>query len=154
MKIHDDIKLCFAAVGLAAMFLLCSCQTTSPRQAVSDSIPYIQPITEAISVAALTLGIKDESERTEVANQMYAIAVGVRSLSGGAVPTTEQLQAAIISFGGSRSRYASLAQSVAGLYSSYFQSVKGDPKLVLDVLEQLARGCENAAAQVAKLEVQ
>jgi len=136
------------AFGIFATFSVFSgCGNLTPRQVVEESVDFLPAVAQAVSVIAIS-SIEDPKERQEVANYMYAIAHGIRSLSGGKVPSVEEIQSTIIVFGGKKSQFASLAKVVSGFYEGYYAKVKGDPKLALQVLESLARGCENAATSI------
>ena len=52
--------------------------------------------------AVLDFAVKQSGTRTRLANEMYAAASAVYSLSGGTFPTPAQFQANILAFGGSQ----------------------------------------------------
>lgn len=137
------MKKLLLPIALAGL-LFTGCETIS----VHDSVPFIAPVTKAVTIAAINFTLDNEEDRREVADQMYAIAAGVRSLSGGEIPSPEAVNHAITSFGGSKSRYADLAQAVSGIYATYFKKLDGNAQEAFEVLEAIARGCEEAAAQI------
>ena len=130
---------------LAFLFFV-GCATTEPRQVVQNALPYIPAVTAAIGTATLALAVDDPVERKQISDELYAVAMGVRSLMGGVAPTAAQLQAAVTSFGGGKSRYAGLGASLAGVWSGFYPQVaRGDVKLAFDVLAAISDGIETVA---------
>lgn len=130
----------------ACLVLLAGCHTPPPRQLVQDALPYIPSITAAVGTVALQLAIEDPVERKSVSDSMYAIALGIRSLMGGVAPTEKQIQDAVTSFGGSKTRYAALGEALAGVWAGFYPQVaRGDTKLAFSVLESIAVGVETCA---------
>jgi hypothetical protein len=87
--------------------------------------------------------------RTALANEMYAAANAVYSLSGGSFPTGAQFQSTILAFGGSQSdaEYAQFATAISSLYTAYYgKLVSGDAKTASDLLNAIAGGIEDATA--------
>lgn len=108
----------------------------------------ISAISESATFFVLQTQVK-ESERKEVAAQVYAIASGIRSLSGGTAPTVDQVKGAILAFGSDQTRYAPLSRAVGGLYADFYKSnVSGDTATALRVLESIASGIEAGAASI------
>ena len=88
----------------------------------------------------------NEKDRTEVANYIYSVAHGVRTLTAGRVPSPEELKATIELFTPDASRWVFLGTSISSVYGGIHSQIKGDPKLALEYLEAIASGCEDAAA--------
>jgi hypothetical protein len=87
--------------------------------------------------------------RTRLANEMYAAANAVYSLSGGAFPAPAQFESSILAFGGSQAdaNYAQFSTAIAGLYAAYYPKlVTGDTKTATDLLNAIAGGIEDATA--------
>jgi hypothetical protein len=131
--------------------LLTSCVTTQ-QQLVQDALPAVPTAVSVAGTIALNLGVKDAAQRQSIANQMYAVAVAIRSLSSGAGPDPASFNAALKSFTGHDSQMDGVISAVGSLWSAYFPSVQGDPKLALDILEALAQGAEKTAENVLKLQ--
>lgn len=131
-------------IGLIA-FQLSGCA----NETVSN---YVNPGNARIATAlvcsnTLTFAVSD-TDRAQVADYIYSIAKGIRTLSGGKVPTTGDVEHAVGLFSpGNSKRWASLGTSIAGVYGGVFAQIKGNPKLALEYLEAIAGGCEDAAAQ-------
>lgn len=97
----------------------------------------------------LTFAVNSE-DQAEVANYIYSVAQAVRTLSGGKVPTRDELQRTINLFTPGAGKWATLSTNIAGIYGGVFIQIKGDPKLALEYLEALAAGCEDAAQPFLK----
>ena len=90
-----------------------------------------------------------DRERSRLANEMYAAASAVYSLSGGAFPSPAQFQSSILAFGGSQTdaNYAQFSTAIAGLYAAYYPKLlTGDTKTATDLLNAIAGGIEDATA--------
>ena len=115
---------------------------------IQASLPYIQTAAGIATGAALNFAIKDATERTTVANQIWAASQAVYSLTNGQVPTVQQLQTAILSFGGSQTdaNYANFASSITAIYASYYNKLSGNGQLAVQVLNALASGAQTGAS--------
>jgi hypothetical protein len=122
--------------------------TGSTASAVIEAaLPFIRTGAAVATGAVLDFTVQQSSTRTQLANEMYAAASAVYSLSGGSFPTPAQLQSTIASFGGSQAdaNYAQFSAAIAGLYSSYYSKlVTGNAKTASDVLNAVAGGIEDA----------
>lgn len=131
--------------------LLCICLVgcvTTPRQTLEDSLPFIPGATSLASGIVIKFALTNAAEQREVADSMYAVAHGVRSLMNGTVPSTTELRATITQFAPSAAHWADLSTSLGSIYSGFYGKIDGDPKLAMQVLEAIARGCELAASQI------
>jgi len=153
-----------AALGLAGVSLgLAACGTTTGSSASSGtppsatggtasaiieaSLPLIRTGASVATGAVLDFAVKQSSTRTRLANEMYAAASAVYSLSGGTFPTAAQFQANILAFGGSQTdaSYAQFATAISSLYASYYPKLAtGDGKTATDLLNAIAGGIEDA----------
>lgn len=135
----------FAIVAIA----IPSCSTTHS---------FINP-TNARTATALVctnalLFAKTDTERTTTANYIYAVAQAIRSLSGGKVPTTDEMKAAINAFTPSGQKYAVLGTNLASIWGAFYphiiygQHARSNSAVALDYLESIAAGCEDASASV------
>jgi hypothetical protein len=116
---------------------------------IEASLPVIQTGASVATGAVLDFAVKSSSTRTTLANEMYAAANAVYSLSGGTFPTAAQFQASILAFGGTQTdvSYAQFATSIASLYAVYYPKlVTGNAKTASDLLNAIAGGIENATA--------
>lgn len=144
--LRDALRRPTVAAAAACLMLSVGCSTTEPRQVVQNALPYIPAVTAAIGTATLSLAVDDPVERKEISDELYAVALGVRSLMGGVAPTAAQIQEAVTSFGGGKSRYVGLGASLAGLWSGFYPQVaRGDVKLAFDVLAAISDGIEAVA---------
>jgi hypothetical protein len=97
--------------------------------------------------AVLDFAVKQSATRTRLANEMYAAANAVYSLSGGTLPAPAQFESSILAFGGSKTdaNYAQFSTAIAGLYEAYYPKlITGDSKTASDLLNALAGGIEDA----------
>ena len=114
---------------------------------IEAALPLIRTGASVATGAVLNFAVKQSSTRTRLANEMYAAANAVYSLSGGTFPTPAQFQSSILAFGGSQTdaNYAQFASAISALYSSYYAKlVTGDAKTATDVLNAIAGGIEDA----------
>jgi len=150
--------------GLAGMALsLTACATTAASSTeaapattgetgsatIEAALPIIRTGASVATGAVLDFAVTQSSTRTRLANEMYAAASAVYSLSGGTFPTTAQFQASILAFGGSQAdaSYAQFASAISTLYSAYYPSLAtGDGKTATDLLNAIAGGIEDATA--------
>ena len=122
----------------------------TPAPAPFDPTPYL-PLIEVGSSAAtgavLDFAVTDPAERTALANKIYSAANAIYSLLvAGTVPTVDQLQGAVLAFGGNQTdaNYAKFATSLSGIYSAYYPKIQGNSKAALQILGALAAGAQDA----------
>jgi hypothetical protein len=116
---------------------------------IEAALPLIRTGASVATGAVLDFAVTQSSTRTRLANEMYAAASAVYSLSGGAFPAPAQFEASILAFGGSQTDagYAQFSTAIAGLYASYYPKlVTGDTKTAGDLLNAIAGGIEDATA--------
>jgi hypothetical protein len=122
--------------------------TTSTTSAtIEAALPLVRTGAAVATGAVLDFAVTQSSTRTRLANEMYAAASAVYSLSGGSFPTPTQFQSNIVAFGGSQTdaSYAQFSTAIAGLYSSYYPKlITGDTKTATDLLNAIAGGIEDA----------
>jgi hypothetical protein len=128
--------------------------TTAPAQgpvpatsAIESALPLIRTGAAVATGAVLDFAVKQTGTRTRLANEMYAAADAVYSLSGGAFPSPAQFESSIVAFGGSQTdaSYAQFSTAIAGLYTAYYPKlVTGDTKTATDLLNAIAGGIEDA----------
>ena len=116
---------------------------------IEAALPLVRTGSGVATGAVLDFAVKQASTRTRLANEMYAAASSIYSLSGGSFPTPAQFQSNILAFGGSQAdaNYAQFSTAIAGLYSAYYPKlVTGDTKTATDLLNAIAGGIEDATA--------
>jgi hypothetical protein len=116
---------------------------------IEAALPLIRTGASVATGAVLDFAVKQSGTRTRLANEMYAAANAVYSLSGGAFPAPAQFQSSILAFGGSQAdaSYAQFSSAIAGLYAAYYpQLITGDTKTASDLLNAIAGGIEDATA--------
>jgi hypothetical protein len=114
---------------------------------IEAALPLIRTGASVATGAVLNFAVKQSGTRTRLANEMYAAANAVYSLSGGTFPTPAQFESNILVFGGSQAdaNYAQFATTISALYSSYYAKlVTGDAKTATDALNAIAGGIEDA----------
>jgi hypothetical protein len=143
-------------VGLTCLVLsLTACGTTgtiSPAgpttsAAIETALPLIRTGAAVATGAVLDFAVKQSGTRTRLANEMYAAANAVYSLSGGTFPAPAQFESSIRAFGGSQTEagYAQFSTAIAGLYAAYYPKLAvGDTKTATDLLNAIAGGIEDA----------
>jgi hypothetical protein len=147
------VALCGLIFGLTACGTTSSTTTPTPVATTSTvieaALPIIRTGASVATGAVLDFAVKQSDTRTRLANEMYAAASAVYSLSGGAFPTPVQFQSNILAFGGSQTdaSYAQFSTAIAGLYAAYYPKlVTGDTKTATDLLNAIAGGIEDATA--------
>ena len=158
----NKINYLFRA-GLTCLILgLTACGTTGPgvssttgtaasavsrADGIEAALPLIRTGAAVATGAVLDFAVKQSGTRTRLANEMYAAANAVYSLSGGTFPAPAQFESSILAFGGSQTDagYAQFSTAIAGLYSAYYPKlVAGDMKTATDLLNAIAGGIEDA----------
>ncbi len=137
----------FLVLGLSS----CATQPINTQTAIQDSIPYLEPAVAIACGSALQFAVTD-ADRKEIANEIDGIAKAVRTLSTGVAPTVDQLKSVIDLWAPKQDKYAELSIALGALYAGvYPQLIKNpNPQLALQVLEAIAKGCEDAAAPYAQ----
>jgi hypothetical protein len=123
--------------------------TSTATNAIEAALPLIRTGAAVATGAVLDFAVEQSSTRTRLANEMYAAASSVYSLTGGTFPTPAQFQANILAFGGSQTdaNYAQFSTAIASLYGAYYPKlVTGDSKTATDLLNAIAGGIEDATA--------
>ena len=124
-----------------------STSTSTASSVIEAALPLIRTGAAVATGAVLDFTVQQASTRTRLANEMYAAASAVYSLSGGSFPTPDQLQNTITSFGGSETdaSYAQFSSAIASLYAAYYPKLaSGDAKTAADLLNAVAGGIEDA----------
>jgi hypothetical protein len=153
----------FQAGLLSLIFTLAGCGTTGSTatptpadpsatpsetsQVVEAALPLVRTGAAVATGAVLDFAVTQSTTRTRLANEMYAAANAVYSLSGGTFPSPAQFQSSIVAFGGSQTdaSYAQFSTAIAGLYASYYPKLMtGDTKTASDLLNAVAGGIEDA----------
>jgi len=115
--------------------------------AIEAALPLVRTGAAVAAGAVLDFAVKQSSSRTRLANEMYAAANAVYSLSGGTFPAPAQFESSILAFGGSQAdaNYAQFSTAIAGLYAAYYPKLAtGDTKTAGDLLNAIAGGIEDA----------
>ena len=123
--------------------------STTTATTIEAALPFVRTGAAVAAGAVLDFAVTQSSTRTRLANEMYAAANAVYSLSGGTFPTPAQFQSGIVTFGGSQTDagYAQFSTAIAGLYAAYYPKLAtGDTKTATDLLNALAGGIEDATA--------
>lgn len=135
-------------LAILSAAILCGCSTTTNPNAANAYAKYgaaIRPGVALAGRAVLTLAVQPQ-DRADVAADMYAVSAVVRSLSYGTTPTPDQLQKSIALATPKSKEWAGLAATIFSLYGGVYPSIQGNPKLALQVLGDIADGCNDAAA--------
>jgi hypothetical protein len=120
---------------------------TTASAVIEAALPLIRTGASVATGSVLNFAVKQSGTRTRLANEMYAAANAVYSLSGGTFPAPAQFQSSILAFGGSQTdaSYAQFSTALAGLYAAYYPKlITGDTKTATDLLNAIAGGIEDA----------
>jgi len=111
------------------------------------ALPVVRISAAVATGGVLDFAVQQSGTRTRLANEMYAAAKAVYSLTGGTLPTPGEFEASIVAFGGTQAEanYAKFATVIGALYAAYYPKlVTGEAKTVADLLNALAGGIEDA----------
>lgn len=125
-----------------ALMLMGGCSTTGLQQYATPANAQIA--STMLCANTLMLAVSD-AERANAANYLYSVAAAVRSLSGGKVPTADELSAAIKLFTPNGSKWVLLATNLTSIWGAIYPKLQGNSKLALQYLEAIASGAEDAA---------
>jgi hypothetical protein len=114
---------------------------------IEAALPLVRTGAAVATGAVLDFAVQQSGTRTRLANEMYAAANAVYSLSGGTFPAPAQFESSILAFGGSQAdaNYAQFSTAIAALYAAYYPKLAtGDAKTAADLLNAIAGGIEDA----------
>jgi hypothetical protein len=114
---------------------------------IEAALPLIRTGAAVATGAVLDFTVQQGATRSRLANEMYAAASAVYSLSGGSFPTPTQLEGTITTFGGSAAdaSYAQFSSAIGSLYAAWYPKLaSGDAKTASDLLNAVAGGIEDA----------
>jgi hypothetical protein len=124
-----------------------SSATSTASAVIEAALPLVRTGAAVATGAVLDFTVQQSSTRTRLANEMYAAASAVYSLTGGSFPTPAALQSTITTFGGSQAdaSYAQFASAIGSLYAAWYPKLAtGDTKTAGDLLNAVAGGIEDA----------
>jgi hypothetical protein len=133
--------------GAGATSRTTSTSTSTASSVIEAALPLIRTGAAVATGAVLDFAVNQSSTRTRLANEMYAAASAVYSLSGGTFPSPAEFESGILAFGGSQTdaSYAQFSTAIAALYAAYYPKlVTGDTKTASDLLNAIAGGIEDA----------
>jgi hypothetical protein len=151
-----SLTACASAPSGAAAANPPSATAPSGSVAIEAALPLVRTGAGVATGAVLDFAVKQASTRTRLANEMYAAASAVYSLSGGTFPTPAQFSASILAFGGTQAdaNYAQFASAIGALYAAYYPKLDtGDTKTATDLLNAIAGGIEDATAAYVNVNV-
>ena len=171
-KIRPFVAALMACVLLP---LLTGCAGDSPTPSPSPSpvvnpTPVTKPTPQPISAATLAaiqvgatvatgavldLAIKDPTQRTTVANQVYATASALYQASGGTMPTPTDFNNLLASYGVTGvSQYTNFTAALSAVYQTYYAKYTSGnitASNLAAVVNALASGAESGASAYASL---
>ena len=114
---------------------------------IEASLPLIRTGAAVVTGGILDFAVQQPATRTKLANEIYASANAVYTLTGGQFVTPTQLSNTLASYGQpGDAQYTQYVTALNGLYASYFAKIPaGDAKTATDVLNAIAGGIEDAA---------
>jgi hypothetical protein len=134
---------------ITSLIISAGCSTVKPtiQSAVDNQI--IKTGTKYASSFALKF-VKDEVKRAEVALWCYNISASIKSLTTGSIPSIEEMEG-IIKLWKDKApdldAYAEIASVISDIYKTYYDKIKGNPKLAVDVISQIADGLQESASK-------
>lgn len=129
---------------------LSSCATTIDGKVdvpgtVANAKPYLRPAASAIGVSLLIVTKENESKQ-ERANWLFAVSTAIKAISSDTPPTAEELNNALMGITPSdQDDWIRVVASIVGLYSSFKSQFGPDTQAVLDALEQISLGLQDAS---------
>jgi hypothetical protein len=115
---------------------------------IESALPLIRTGAAVATGAVLDFAVQQSSTRSRLANEMYASANAVYSLTGGTFPTPSQFTSTLTAYGqAGDAQYAQYTSALSALYAAYFPKLQtGDTKTATDLLNAIAGGIEDATA--------
>ena len=150
-KIGCSLKV--LGFSLISLFMFQGCATTgegfqvSAQETYDRVLPFVRPAVSLTCSAVLNVALSAEDAKDK-ANYIYSVATAVRSLSTGVVPSVEQVENVINLWSPDKAHWAKLSKSISSVYGGVFAKIKDEPKLAIQVLEQIALGCEDSAGAI------
>lgn len=129
---------------------LLSCQTTPDGKTdipatIAKAKPYLRPASSAIGSAFLLLDKNSDSKKTR-ATQLIASATLISAMSADEPPSAKEFENALLSVApDSDTDWAQVVVAVSGLYRAFKDQFGKNTTAVLEALEQLSLGLEDAA---------
>jgi hypothetical protein len=153
--LHRQLRQLFnlVIIGLFLSFTGCAAQSpnnqpfaVTAKSDIQNALKYnlIQTGASVACSSVLSLAV-NQTDRVDVAGDIYAIGSVIDGLTGGGDVTPEQLQKAISVVSPKSTEFSVLATTFQGLYAGIYPNLNGDAQLTAQVLHQLAAGADNAA---------
>ena len=113
---------------------------------VQKIVRYIEPASY-FSCKLILSQVEDEGDKRDKAIIIFNISSALRQLAGGVVPSAREIEAVINSSTPNKLHWAELAADLGFIYERFYENVSEDDRvgLALNVLGELAEGCERAA---------
>jgi hypothetical protein len=142
----------FLAVGFSSCSVFSIRDPTTGKVDASKVIRYIEPASYFACKTILDKAVDDE-DRGKTALVVFEVAKTIRLLSGGAVPSQQELEDSIMAVAPKQIHWAQFATELGMIYSRFYESFSKQekPAVILEALGELAEGCERAAKPYATL---
>ena len=149
-------KYLMRAAGLVGLILgLTACGTTgtgsgtatNPSPNIEAELPMVRTSAAVAAGGVLDFAVQPGGARLRLANEMYAAAKAVYSLTDGPVPTPAQLETSLEAFGGAQTDagYMKFATTMSALYAAYYPKLTtGNAQAATELLNAMAGGIEDA----------
>ena len=85
------------------------------------------------------------AKKAQITNYLWSIGKGGYTLTGGNVPTPEELRAMVITFGGGEDWTIELATNLANIWRTAYPAFHGNAHLALEYMNAFFGGCADAA---------
>lgn len=133
---------------VSCTIVACTSPTTGKVSVVTTAEkaqPYLRPASAATGIAMLAV-TKDGESKLARAKWLFAVATAIRSISSNQPPTAEEFKLAITAITPvEQDDWTQVAVALSSLYSSFKAQFGNNTATVLQAVEQLALGLEDAA---------
>ncbi|REK56949.1 MAG: hypothetical protein DWQ49_09585 [Bacteroidetes bacterium] len=121
------------------------------RETVEASLPFIETGAYLACTEVLAQAGESEADRAAKAKHIFHVARSIRSLSGGKAPSPEEMMENIRLYAPDKEHWWKLSLQLGRVYEDAYKEIHNEnAKVVLDVLEAIATGCEDAARPFIK----
>ena len=122
---------------------------TTVQQKIEQALPYVKPAVSLACTAVLEGAVSPE-DRVTKAKMIHDVANVIRSLSGGSVPSADDLDEAVANFLPEKTHWTNFAASLSDVYRDLYGKIQDDPALALKVLNAIADGCVSSTSSYVR----
>lgn len=148
-------KIINILLAVTLLFGTSSCQTTGDGKTdlpgtIAKAKPYLRPASSAVGSAFLLLD-KDSANKKKRATQLIASSTLISAMSADEPPSASEFESALLSVApDSDPDWAQVVIAVSGLYRAFKDQFGRNTTAVLEALQELSLGMQDAATPYLK----